>query len=115
MYELAQFFSISMYWLWFYDYFLTLGDEVRYSYILRSKRQVLTVLQIQYAWSGEKSWSEFISALPKYPTAHDRPTVFVLFIAVRRPKKTSSCDALDDIAEQVHPRVAHTLQTPRHV
>ncbi|KAF9643583.1 hypothetical protein BDM02DRAFT_3123236 [Thelephora ganbajun] len=38
-------FATSMHWLWVYDYFLTLGDEIK------------------YAWSGRKSWSEYIPLL----------------------------------------------------
>ena len=60
MHKLMQLFSVSMYFLWFYDYFLTLGDEVRYPHIFRRKCQALTVAQINYAWSGRRSWGEFL-------------------------------------------------------
>ena len=53
----------------------------------RPRCQVLTVVQIKYAWSGKKSWSEFISASPKYPIIHSHATVFALFIAVRHSEK----------------------------
>ena len=76
-----------MYWLWIYDYFLTLGDEVQYPCILRLRCQVLTVVQIKYAWSGRRSWGKFISALPKYLIIYSHPTVFGLFIAVRHLEK----------------------------
>ena len=86
MCKLIQLFSISMYCLWVYDYFLTLGDEVRYLCTLRPRCQVLTIVQIKYAWSGRRSWSEFISLL-NYLIIHSHPTVFALFIAVRHPEK----------------------------
>ena len=86
MYKLMQFFSISMYWLWVYDYFLTLGDEVRSLCTLRPRCQVLTIVQIKYAWSGRRSWSQFISSL-NYLIIYSHPTVFGLFIAVRHLEK----------------------------
>ena len=60
--DLTQLFMVSLHCLWVYDYFLTFEDEVRYSRISRPERQVLTVTQIKYAWSGNKTWSEFASA-----------------------------------------------------
>ena len=45
--------------LLFYDYFLTLGDEVRCSCLHRRRYHVLTVVQINYTWSGRRSWGEF--------------------------------------------------------
>ena len=87
MYKPVQLFSVSMYWLWIYDYILTFGDEVRYSSILRQRWQVLTIVQINYAWSGNRSWSEFISTPPKYQMIHGHPIVFALFIVVRHPEK----------------------------
>lgn len=37
MYDLTQLFSVSMYWMWIYDYFLTLGDEVRRPCVLSTE------------------------------------------------------------------------------
>ena len=87
MYKPIQLFSVGMYSLWIYDYILTFGDEVRYSSILRQRCQVLTVVQINYAWSGNRSWSKFVSAPPQYLTIHGHPTVFALFIVVRHPEQ----------------------------
>ena len=68
--EHIQWFAVSMYGMWIYDYFLTLGDEVRHSYrSLRQQCQDLTDAQIQFAWSGRKSWSESTLISPKYPIA----------------------------------------------
>ena len=115
MFKPVQLFSVSMYWLWIYDYILTFGDEVRYSSILRQRWQVLTIVQINYAWSGNRSWSEFISTSPRY---------LIIFMFTQQclrcsllygiPKKTSSCDGLNSIVEQVHSNVAYHLQG-RHV
>jgi len=45
--------------LWVYDYLLTLGDEVGTTTSSSTERLVLTAAQIEYAWSGRKSWSGF--------------------------------------------------------
>jgi len=82
-YELVQFFTISMYFLWLYDYFLTFGDEVRYPWIFRQRCQLLTVVQITYAWSGRKSWGEFPPPRLISDGSHGRLAVFALFFAVR--------------------------------
>jgi len=87
MYKLAQLFSVSMYFLWFYDYFLTLGDEVRYPHIFRRKCRALTVAQINYAWSGRRSWGEFLPPFRISNISHSHPAVFALFIVVRHSEQ----------------------------
>lgn len=61
--NLTQLFMVSLHCVWIYDYFLTFGDEVRYPHVPRPPCQVLTITQIKYAWSGNRSWSEFASTL----------------------------------------------------
>ena len=61
--NLPQLVMVSVHGLWIYDYFLTLGDEVRYPRIFRPRFQVLTATQIKYAWSRRKSWGGFVSIL----------------------------------------------------
>ena len=96
--------------LWVYDYFLTLEDEVRCPSIFQSKSQVLTLAQINYAWSGSRFWSELPPPRLIFNSPYGYSTVFVLFIAVRHPKNTSGCDGLDSTLEQVHSHVPRTLQ-----
>jgi len=72
---------------------------------------VLTVAQINYAWPGSKSWSKFISTSPRYLiifTFTQQCLCCSLLYGI--PKKTSSCDGLDSIVEQVHSNVADHLQ-----
>jgi len=76
-----------MYFLWVYDYFLTLGDEVRHPSIFRLRCQVLTAtVQINYAWSGKKSWGEFRPPRLISNGLHGFPTVSALFIFVWHSK-----------------------------
>jgi len=63
-------FLISVYFMWIYDYFMTLGDEVWPPCIFRSKFQVLTVVQIKYFWLSRKSWGKFTSGSREYLMTH---------------------------------------------
>jgi hypothetical protein len=44
--------------LYYYDYFLTLPDEVPFT--LYPFYSQFTVTQIKYAWTGRKTWSESV-------------------------------------------------------
>ena len=51
-----QYYFIALTTLLFYDYFLTLPDEVR-PYTIRSKIPPPSdLIQVRYAWKGRKSW-----------------------------------------------------------
>jgi hypothetical protein len=104
-----------MYSLWVYDYFLTFGDEVRRPSISRPKPQLLTVVQINYVWSGRKSWSAFYPSRLISDISHRFPAVFALIIAVRYSGNTPSCDGFDSATEQVHSDVTCNLQNYHHV
>ena len=54
----AQYYTRAMQFLYYYDYLLTLPDEV--PFILHRACNPFTAAQINYAWKGRKTWSEFI-------------------------------------------------------
>ena len=114
-YELVQFFTFSMYFLWFYDYFLTFGDEVQYPWVFRRRCQLLTVVQINYAWSGRKSRGEFPP--PRLISNGSRVTrqCSRCSLLYGTSNKISSCNGLDVTIEQVHSPCARTLQGHHHI
>jgi len=52
---LAQYYTMATQALYYYDYFLTLLDEVLPT--LHPPHNSLTAVQIKYAWMGKKTWS----------------------------------------------------------
>lgn len=59
--ETMQLLLTAMQYMWIYDYLLTVRDEVLY--LRRFNRGTnLTISQINYAWSGRRSWGKLISS-----------------------------------------------------
>lgn len=68
--------------LWFYDYFLTLDDEVtEFRSDNGAERSLILSIQIRYAWSRENKFSREPSQFP-WSVLADSVSVFVLFLLV---------------------------------
>jgi len=72
----------------------------------------LTFVQVDYAWSGRRSWGEFPPPRLTFNSPHDHPTKFALSTVVRRPGQYSKF--LDSTTEQAHSRVPHIRHVPFH-
>lgn len=75
----AQYYVMATQVIYYYDYFLTLPDEVLFtSYPFRN---LFTVVQIRYAWTGRKTWGEPACNLAL--SILTRPVFFVFFLVGR--------------------------------
>jgi len=75
----TQYYSMATQALYYYDYFLTLPDEVLSTPYLFYN--FFIVIQVKYAWNGRKTWGEFVCRLALFILT--RP-VFVVFLFVSR-------------------------------
>ena len=114
----SQYYVTGVEALYFYDYFLTLSDEVRresYCQVAYFGPSLKLLGQIKYIWQGKRTWSEHPPCSVDLNIPNSRKKAFYLFILVSIFLRTVSDHYLYTLAEQVHPNVLRWMDGRRFV